>query len=71
MSRNEPDVQVDLGVEVHEQDRWEEAEDDGLAPVVVDGIFGVDPQLSHVQLDLGHVHAIDLRNTMNEINQLF
>ncbi len=44
-----PDVEVDLGVEVDEEDCRDESEDEGLAPVDVDRVARVDPQLRHVQ----------------------
>ena len=44
-----PDVEVDLGVEVDEEDGRNEAEDEGLAPVDVGRVARVDSQRRHVQ----------------------
>ena len=44
-----PDVEVDLGVEVDEEDGRDEAEDEGLTPVDVGRVARVDPQRRHVQ----------------------
>ena len=55
-----PDVQVDLGVEVHQEDGGHEAEDDGVAPVDVRRVDLVDPKRRHRQLHPGHVHPLDL-----------
>lgn len=55
-----PNVSVDLGVEVDEEDKGEESVDDALAPVGVRSIGGMNPELGHVQDHLSHVNSLHL-----------
>ncbi len=56
-----PDVKVDFGIEVHEQCGRDESKDKALAPIDIDGVVWMDSQFCNVQLDVGDIDTIFLK----------
>ena len=56
-----PDVQIDFGIEVHEQCGRDESQDQALAPIDIDGVVWMDSQFCNVQLDVGDIDTIFLK----------
>ena len=50
-----PDVQINLGVEIHEHDCRYKSEDDALTPVNVGHVHSVDPHFRHVEPRTSHI----------------
>ena len=53
-----PDVQINLGVEIHEHDCRYKSEDDALTPVNVGHVHSVDPHFRHVEHRASHIRPI-------------
>ena len=55
-----PDVQIDLGVEIHEHDCRYKSEDDALTPVDIGHIHSVDPHFRDVEPRARHIRPIPI-----------